>query len=273
MSKEIKTQEINEALELLVKGAVDTTINGGDLFDNIEKAGKKDLSKLVKKKITDKTGHARTVWVRAGEAIKEGGRKAKEKVKEYHRKKHEQAGYDTTEGSNFLKRSMKNVVKGIKNEVKEWKDAGKGVAKFVKGEKLTDHEKHAIKTVAIHAGIVVGMALTGDPTGSAASAGAAAVKLGSKIGLGFLEHSGLMAIGHGIVFSKGDAFNILKGEEGEEEEGEDEHSDAEAEHYMERMVLAMANYMEKQGQEGEGEQKQPKQQDGNNESKNTSEEK
>ena len=49
------------------------------VYDELCKAfGHKDLAKLTKKRITDKNGHTRTVWVRAGEEQKTEKRKAVE---------------------------------------------------------------------------------------------------------------------------------------------------------------------------------------------------
>ena len=62
----INEHQISAALNFLMKGEVELAIDTTDFLEEIEK-GRKDLSKLVKKKITDKTGHTRTVWVRAGE--------------------------------------------------------------------------------------------------------------------------------------------------------------------------------------------------------------
>lgn len=153
------------------------------------------------------------------------------------------------EAGNFLKRKMKGIVKSVKNEVEEWKAAGHGIAKFAKGEKLTSHEKKAIRDVAIHMGIVVAIAASG---GSAAGAtfGAKAAAIGGKIGLGYLEHAGLMRAGHALLFSKGEneVYDILKAIE-------ESANDDEAEHNIERLVMSMANYIENHhGQESKKEE-------------------
>lgn len=86
----------------------------------------------------------------------------------------------------FIKRKAKGVVKALKHEVKEWKEAGGAVRKLVNGKKPNDHEKKALKTVALHVGMVVGpMALSGGLSG-----GLAAVSKG--IGLHLLEHTALI---------------------------------------------------------------------------------
>lgn len=229
----------------------------------IEK-GAKDLSKLVKKKITDKTGHTRTVWVRAGEKIKEGRKKVKEKISEV--KEKQEAKYDAHEGASLLRKKMNGVVKGVKNEIKEWKDASSGVKKLVTGGELTDHEKHAMKTVAIHVGIVVAMAITGG-TGGATTLAAKAATLGTKIGLGYLEHAGIMNIGHALAFAKAegeddDAAKDDKKPDTKAKGKEEEMDDDIAEHYMQRMVLSMSNYMEKQGKEQASEGKEESKDDG-----------
>ena len=161
----------------------------------------------------------------------------------------EKMGSSAEKVSMFLKRKMKGIVKGVKHEVEEWKAAGHGISKFAKGEKLTSHEKKAIRDVAIHMGIVVAIAASG---GSAAGAtfGAKAAAIGGKIGLGYLEHAGLMRAGHALLFAKGEneVYDILKAIE-------ESANDDEAEHNIERLVMSMANYIENHhGQESKKEE-------------------
>ena len=145
--------------------------------------------------------------------MKEGVGKAAERAKEW--KEKQQAMYSKDGGGEpeteaaqnlstkdkaaaMLKGKARGILEGMKHEVKEWKSAAQGVKNFVEGKKMTDHEKHALKTVAIHLGIVVGMAAAGG--GLAGGAGAAA----KNIGLHFLEHAGMMRAAHALAFAKGE---------------------------------------------------------------------
>lgn len=97
----------------------------------------------------------------------------------------------------IIKSKAKGVVKAIKHEVDEWKDAGKGIKKLATGKKMTSHEKHALKNVAIHAAMVIGpMAISG---GLSAGLGTAA----KGIGLGLLEHSALIRGAQVAAFASG----------------------------------------------------------------------
>lgn len=197
--------------------------------------GAKHFEKLTKKKIVDKTGRQRTVWVKIGEEAKkvrgkvgEAVKQVKEKVgvKTKEVKKKQEASYDKHEGASLFKKKMKGIVKNIKAEVQEWKSAGVGIKKLVtKSGDLTDHEKKAIKTVAIHAAIVVASSLL-------TAGGAGVLALGKSIALGYLEHAGILKIGHALAFAKA--------------EDEGDHEEHEAEHYIERMIMSMSNYMEKE---------------------------
>lgn len=103
---------------------------------------------------------------------------------------------------NFLIKKKDGIIKALKEEVHEFKEAGSGLKKFFsdKTDEMTSHEKKAIKTISIHLGIVIGsMALTGGLAG-AASKGIGA--LGKGIVAHYLEHAGLTKIGHVLAFAK-----------------------------------------------------------------------
>lgn len=138
--------------------------------------------------------------------------KLKEKVKDWHKKQVEfyqsgalDADSEDRKGlANFLAKKKDGIIHALKDEVKEFKEAGHGLKKFFSGNKadITDHEKKAMKTIAIHLGIVVGsMALTGGLSGLA-SKGIGA--LGKGIAAHYLEHSGIMRLGHVLAFAKSD---------------------------------------------------------------------
>ena len=88
--------------------------------------------------------------------------------------------------SAFMKRKAKGVVKAVKHEVEEWKEAGKGIGKLVQGKKLNKHEKQALKSAAIHVAMVaIPMAVSG---GLSAGLGSAA----KGFGINLLKHTALI---------------------------------------------------------------------------------
>jgi len=64
---------------------------------------------------------------------------------------------------------VKNVVKTVKHEVHEYKEAGQGIASVIRGKKMSTSQKKAVKTVAVHLAIgVAAAALTSSgPLGAA----------------------------------------------------------------------------------------------------------
>ena len=96
----------------------------------------------------------------------------------------------------FMKDKANGVVTALKHEVEEWKDAGSAVKKIFTGGKPTEHEIHALKTVAIHAAmVVVPMAITGGLSGGIGSAA-------KGIGLHLLEHTALIRGAQVAVFAQ-----------------------------------------------------------------------
>lgn len=189
-------------------------------METLEKGfGKKDFGKLVKKKVMDKTGQMRTVWVSAGEKVKTAVKKKVHDVQEKQAK-----DYDTSKAGSLMKRKAKAIVKSIKNEVKEWKEAGSGLKKFFTGEKPTKHEIQAIKAIAIHTAIVTGIAVVGS---------ASITAFATNLGLGYLEHTGILRIGHALLFAKAD-FEAGK------------ISESDYDKHLERFVKEMGEYMEQQ---------------------------
>lgn len=81
----------------------------------------------------------------------------------------------------------KNAINTVKHEVKEFKDAGTGVAALMQGKKMTSHQKKALKTVATHMAIsVAAAALTA--SGPLAAAG--------MVGKGLVKHVAMKAVGN-----------------------------------------------------------------------------
>lgn len=66
---------------------------------------------------------------------------------------------------------VKGVVNTVKHEVREYKEAGEGIASVIRGEKMSPSQKKAVKTVAVHLAIgVAAAALTvSGPLGAAGS--------------------------------------------------------------------------------------------------------
>jgi hypothetical protein len=100
--------------------------------------------------------------------------------------------------------AWKAIKKGAKHEVEEFKAAGEGVSKFFKGEKLSHHEKDALKAVAIK---VVTTAVFGAAFGGL-SHGVAA--FGKHVAIEFIPH----VVGETILKGAGKAalFADMEGE-------------------------------------------------------------
>lgn len=98
----------------------------------------------------------------------------------------------------------KSLVKTVKHEVHEFKDAGKGIAKVMKGDKMSDKEKHALKTVAKHMAIMAGAAAF-----SVSGVGAGAAFIGKAMG----KHMALKAAAEtlGDIHTLGEVGIIGKG--------------------------------------------------------------
>lgn len=99
-----------------------------------------------------------------------------------------------------------NLIKTAKEEVHEFKTAGEGVKASLSGKKMSKHQKHAVRTVAIHMGITAAAAAlsaTGLTAGLAFAAKAMARHVALKSVHRTFEHlhtaSELHHIGHGIL--------------------------------------------------------------------------
>lgn len=79
----------------------------------------------------------------------------------------------------------KNALKTVKHEVQEFKEAGQGIAAVLKGEKMNDHQKKALKVVAKHMAISVAAAVL-TSSGPLAVAGA--------VGKGLVKHVAMKAV-------------------------------------------------------------------------------
>ena len=120
---------------------------------------------------------------------------------------------------------VKNLVSVAKHEVKEFKEAGQGVAAVLKGGKMDEHQKKAFKTVATHIAIGVAAAALTATGGPLAVAGAFGKGLAKNValkavtqGMGklhMLEEFG--HIGHGLQH----ALHLAKDEKGEKPDVDD----------------------------------------------------
>jgi hypothetical protein len=79
----------------------------------------------------------------------------------------------------------KNALKTVKDEVKEFKEAGQGVAALMSGKKMSSHQKKALKTVATHMAIGVAAAVL-TSSGPLAVAGA--------FGKGLVKHVAMKSV-------------------------------------------------------------------------------
>jgi len=105
--------------------------------------------------------------------------------------------------ANLIRKKGEGVIKQLKKEGKEIKETGHLFAKLFTGKagEITTAEKHALKSTAIHAGLVIASSLVGGAVGGAASAGVG--KLVGELGLHWLEHVAATATGHAMFFAKG----------------------------------------------------------------------
>lgn len=162
-------------------------------------APKKD--EKSKEKSKDKKGSkAKKV---AGKLRKNWDNFSKEQKEFFERGGHKPGSKERRTFGKFMKDKAKGVAKAVKHEVKEWKEAGAAIKKIATGKEISDHEKKALKSVAIHAAMVVGpMAISGG-----LSAGMTAAAKG--IGMGLLEHTALIRGAQIAVFASKNDFDDM----------------------------------------------------------------
>jgi hypothetical protein len=95
-------------------------------------------------------------------------------------------------------KTVKKFIETAKHEVKEFKEAGQGIAAVLKGGKMSDHQKKAFKTVATHMAVTVAAAAL-TTTGPLAAAGA--------VGKGLVKHVALKAVAN--IFAQTHFFEEL----------------------------------------------------------------
>jgi hypothetical protein len=167
------------------------------------------------KEPAEKTDYEKGLAQKAKEAVGRIG----DKIKGWAKEEKEFFKSDSHKGGSEERRSWgqaisdkaagawKAIKKGAKHEVDEFKTAGGAVKSLFKGEPMDDHQKKALKAVAIK---VVTTALFGAVTGGAAHGAAA---FGKHVALEFIPH----VVGETILKGVGKASLFA----GDEEENED----------------------------------------------------
>lgn len=187
MKCEVIDMDIKDAIPMCNKFAEEIGIAAKKQGETTGKAGEeqpKDEPKKVSSftKLTDKIKNKISKWQ---EGEKEFFEKGYYKAGAEPRRTLGQAIKDKAKGA------IKAIKQGAKHEIEEFKTAGVGVGKFFKGEDLSDHEKKALKGVAIK---VATTAIFGAAMGGLA-AGAA----------GFAKHVAIEFVPHVV------AETLLKG--------------------------------------------------------------
>jgi hypothetical protein len=163
-------------------------------------------------------------------ALKKGAKKAakaikglpKEVAKLMHDKDHrKEVGQKAAKA---IRRKAKAVVADVKHEFKEFKDAGKAIGKLAKREKLTDHDKKAMKAAVMAIGMTVGGTIAMGGVGHLT-----AIALGQH----FAAETAVKSIGKAALFA-----HILHESEGDE---------GAFDKWAEQMVLEIADRMENLG--------------------------
>lgn len=108
---------------------------------------------------------------------------------------------------NIIRDKSKGLVKALKEEGEEWKHAANSMKKIFNGEKLSHHEKAALKNIAIHAALVVGPAAV---TGGLSAGVTTALP---HLAFGFLEHSLVMSGLKAAVWAKKQDVNDMTEDE------------------------------------------------------------
>ncbi len=89
------------------------------------------------------------------------------------------------------KKMVTNAISTVKHEVKEFKEAGQGIAAVMKGGKMNDHQKKALKTVATHLAISIAAASL-SASGPLAAAGIVGKNLAKHVAMKAVSN----ALGH-----------------------------------------------------------------------------
>lgn len=181
------------------------------------------------KEPAEKTDYEKGLAAKAKEAVGRIGTKIKgwaKEEKEFFKSDSHKSGSEERRSwgqaiSDKAKGAWQAIKKGAKHEVDEFKTAGGAVKSLFKGEEMDDHQKKALKAVAIK---VVTTALFGAVTGGAAHGAAA---FGKHVAMEFIPH----VVGETILKGVGKAAIFA----GDEEENEDM--------YMEKFVKMIAEKM------------------------------
>lgn len=129
-------------------------------------------------------------------------KKLSESLKEFHEEQQAFFRKGQQKPNSEYRRSLSEAIRdkavgiktALKHEVKEWKIGADGIRTWLKGGKMTDHHKGALKNLALHSSLVlVPAAATG-----ALTAGLGALPL---LAFGFLEHTLLLATGRSAIWA------------------------------------------------------------------------
>ena len=171
MKVQVLDQDIKDAIPMANKFAEDMGIAAKKADANKETPDEqpKQVSSLDKKGLTQKIKDKISKWHKEE---KEFFEKGYYKAGSEPRRELAQAIKDKAKGA------WKAIKHGAQHEIAEFKEAGKGVGKFFKGEKLNDHEKDALKSVGIKIATtaIFGAAMGGLSHGAAAFAKHVAVE-------------------------------------------------------------------------------------------------
>jgi len=190
---------------------------GGDTTDgeskpNVNIFDKPTDTKQPTKKPTEKTDYQKGIAAKSKEAVGRINDKVKgwaKEEKEFFKSASQKGGSEERRSwgkaiSDKAKGAWQAVKKGAKHEVDEFKTAGGAVKSLFKGEEMNDHQKKALKAVAIK---VVTTALFGAATGGVAHGAAA---FGKHVAMEFIPH----VVGETILKGVGKA-SLFAGDEEE----------------------------------------------------------
>ena len=182
------------------------------------------------KEPVEKTDYEKGLAQKAKEAVGRIGDKIKgwaKEEKEFFKSDSHKGGSEERRSwgqaiSDKAKGAWQAIKKGAKHEVEEFKTAGGAVKSLFKGEEMDDHQKKALKAVAVK---VVTTALFGAATGGLAHGAAA---FGQHVAMEFIPH----VVGETILKGVGKAAIFA----GDEEENEDVYMEKFAQMIAEKLA-------------------------------------
>jgi 8-oxo-dGTP pyrophosphatase MutT (NUDIX family)/predicted GNAT family acetyltransferase len=186
----------------------------------------------------EKEGNSQKEEGKEGDSPKEGSflDKYKDKIKNWTQKEkeffrkglHKEGSRERRKFGDFIKDKSKGIIKAVKHEVEEFKEAGHGIAKLFQGKKIEDKEKEAVKNVSKHLALTIGSIVATGGAGHLLHAGI----MGASKGLfvHYLEHVGVQTLGRALIFAS-DEGNI------------GEVRDVDPEKVIEQLLLDFSNWV------------------------------